>query len=395
MQAGVTDTKLKEVQEAGKAIHETEKTLDLIEKQSGDAFKEAIEAQASVIETKVDLVDVTHSAIETKRVGCPMLPKTSIRVYQGILANLLALGKEGSAGRLYAVLAGDGSHVIDVITNEDMSTLEPCILSDAVQSRWTNLNISPMGLVAWAEEDQQDIQRYVPYLECLKSSFKTLLMVFMNGGADPVFWEVSPKSDGASTQRCSGVNARSGRKKGHEYRVVAFTALGKANVEAIGDAVSRIVTDDFKGKLSKQFKADAAQEEHFERFYVPADGWCFWHAILAALSFDTWSALPRHSSGYATNSRTVKLETERAKALAARTMDSAMELGIDPARLAEIKHNGVVGVDELQWICAAMELNVRRYIEEEVGVINIGKNSALYIEHIYIYVYTVAASIAG
>ena len=367
----------------------------MIEQQSGDALKEAIQTQAEVSDTKVDLVDVTISAIQTKRLEFPTLPTSKICVYQGIMANLMALGKEGTGGRLYAILAGDGSHVIDVITTVDLSTLESCISSDAMQSRWTKLDISAMGLVVWADEDQQDIQRYMPCLECLKSPFKTLLMVFMNGGADPVFWEVSPSAADAQTRRCGGVNKHSGRKKGHEYRVVPFDALGASNVAAIDDAVSRVVANDFKDKLSKQLKAEAPpkpQEDHFERFFVPADGWCFWHAIIASLSFDSWVALPRHPGGYAANNRTVKVEADRAKALAVRTMDSARELGIDSARLEEIKQTGVVGVDELQWICAAMELNIRCYIEDEASMgllknhFSRAPNKSIYIVCAYIYI---------
>ena len=126
-------------------------------------------------------------------------------------------------------------------------------------------------------------------------------------------------------------------------------------------------------KVTGKVKKVSGDDKHeLEVQFTPADGYCFWHSMLSCLDFDNWKAVPRKDSGYSVNSRLVKEEEDKARALATMVMATATKNGADTARIADISKTGCVEVVDVQWLVCALKMNIRCTISDEVGAVDSG-----------------------
>ena len=358
-------TSMDYVEKTGKSFVSTEKALATIAAQSEPAFADAMKQEAPANQPEMELVNVTHTVFTGCDVKLPELPKSQISIYQGIIANLMSWGRDDFGGRLCGIMAGDGKSVTDVIMCKD---LPACISADVTTTRWKSLNIYPMGLVMWKNDEIHSVDPYMPLLQSLDTPFQQLVFVFMCGGADPIIWDVSISDANVVTHwRCSGPKNDSGRKKDHKYRVVDFQALGKNTEAQMKETMRAYFQESMNNKFQKKLDSLASSPRcQCAEFTVPADGLCFWHAVLAAIDFETWSSIPRHENGYAKNKRSLKHEEDRAKALMNLAMEKATRGDVDKGRITEIQTaGGCVDLGDLKWICIALGINVRCTISDE------------------------------
>ena len=369
-QAGVLASSMHNVEKTGKTFVSTETALASIASHSQPALAEVIEQTSLASDSSIKMVDITHTAVSSAHCLGPELPKSKISIYQGIIANLISWGRDDCNGKLCGILAGDSKTVLDVIMCKDLTGT---LSLDVLKTRWDTLNVFPMGIAFWTK-DTPSIDQFNDWVKQLKSPFEELVFVFMNGGDDPVVWDISvPENGSLKACRCSGPKKESGRKKDHKYRVVDIQAVGKNTMTNMTDTMSKVFQDYVKDIVAKKMIAgDTSSKRTLQEHCVPADGMCFWHSELAGLDFESWLAIPRKTSGYATNKRILKAEAARAQALLDKTMDTASQQGVDSGMIAEIcGHGGSVDVHDLVWICKAMGINVRCTIAEEAGFVGV------------------------
>ena len=99
---------------------------------------------------------------------------------------------------------------------------------------------------------------------------------------------------------------------------------------------------------------------------VPADGLCCYHSVLASLTYDVWCKVPRHSNGYAINSRTVKREEHDANEF----RDMALSLSTEGDELLKnlahrVSERSYVDIVELSWLGQVLDLAIRCTISDE------------------------------
>ena len=361
-QVGVLAKSMTAAQKVGKAAVSTEKALSSIAKQSEISFQEAMEHQSPPTTQEIKFTDVTHTLF-AKQVEDEFLP-SSFCIYKGIIANLTSWGRQDQGDYLCGIMAGDGKSVLDVVVS---SNFQGCISSDCYQERLSNMKLQTMGIVCWVKDFKQPLDKFVQPLRDLKSPSKTVILLVMCGGLDPMVWEVFLPDEGdAKFTRCSGPKTQSGRKKNEEYRVLDLSALSKSTTDTMNDTVAKVFQDNFKNMVAQKLKAtEASEARKLQVHYVPADGFCFWHSIVGALEFDAWSAVPRKESGYSSNHRIVKNEEEKAKSLMQMTMARASGMDVDADTIANIYQSGCVEVGDLHWISNAMGISVRCTISDE------------------------------
>ena len=328
-------------EKAGKSMVATEKALDSISKDSEEVFMEAMGKQKPPDETDMKLVDVTHTMFA--KAEQESLPESTISIYKGLIANLMSWGRKTYDGKLCGIMAGDGESVTDCVVCTDF---DKCIQSDTLSSRMDDLGVHPMGLVVWIKGKEPSIEQFSPLLQALESLFDPIILMVMSGGNDPCIWEVSISQDGdVKYQRCSGAKSESGRKKKEKYRVVDFQALGKNTTNNMSDVLASLLKKSVKEKVTGKVKKVSGDDKHeLEVQFTPADGYCFWHSMLGCLDFDNWKAVPRKDSGYSINSRLVKEEEDKTRALATMVMATATKNGADTARIADISKTGCLYV---------------------------------------------------
>lgn len=113
----------------------------------------------------------------------------------------------------------------------------------------------------------------------------------------------------------------------------------------MSDVLASLLKKSVKEKVTGKVKKVSGDDKHeLEVQFTPADGYCFWHSILGCLDFDNWKAVPRKDSGYSINSRLVKEEEDKARALATMVMATATKNGADTARIADISKTGCLYV---------------------------------------------------
>lgn len=363
-QAGVLATSLHSAEKAGKSCVVTEKALAKISEKSKKTLEETVDnmkKQEASEKKDMKLVDVTHTLFEKH--ASVELPPSQVFIYKGIFSNLMSWGRNDLGGKLCGLLAGDGKTVTDVVICTDF---EKCTQSPNLQNRWEDLEVKPMGIAVWASEPDSPVDQFMPLLRALKSPFELQVLVVMFGGSDPSVWDISMPKDGEETRHlCSGSKSQSGRKKDEKYRVVDFDSIGKNCTSDMNDIVSALLRKTLKQKLAGKMQISPSTEQSFEEHVVPADGLCFWHCVLASLDFSTWIGVPRKDSGYATNTRLVKSEEDRARALMTKVMRTAADLGVEASKIEEVMATGCATVEHLPWISKALQLDVRCTISDQ------------------------------
>lgn len=347
-------------EKAGKSGVATDKALESISESSSKMLEETIMTKEVPKNDEMKLVDVTHTMFE--KYEKKQFPESKFRVYKGIIANLISWGRNDFDGKLCGVLAGDGTTVTDVIVSTDF---EKCMASDVVHNRWEDLEVKPMGMAVWSRKPQPSVDHLIPSLRDLKSTFETQLLIVMSGGQDPAMWDIHlPKAGPVTCCQCSSA-ARSGKKKDDKYRVVDFNALGHTTMSSMSATVSMLIQNSLKKKLATKLKSNSVETSSLRQHCVPADGLCFWHCVLGYNHFESWYAVPRKESGYALNSRHVKNEEDMARQLMNEVMDRAVDNGVDSTMVEDIRKTGSIYVDDLPWVCKALNLNVRCTISDE------------------------------
>ena len=363
-QAGILATSMLTAEKAGKSCAITDKALHTISESSEKTFEETMKKQTIPEADDMKFVDMTHMVFQKHEEK--QLPESKFCIYKGIVANLMSWGRNDSVGKLCGVMAGDGRTVSDVIISKDF---KKCIESELAINRWEDLAIKPMGIVVWVKEPQHSVDSFVTLLHELKSPFTTLMLVIMCGGKDPAVWDISISKEGVVTCcQCDGVKAQSGKKKDEKYRVVDFDVLGHTTTSSMSSTVAAMLKKSLKQRFSEKMSPSSslhAETSNLSEHLTPADGFCFWHAILGSLDFERWIAVPRKDSGYATNSRIVKQEESMARALMTEAMGKAIENGVDPNVIEEIKDTGCVCVEHIPWVSKALQLNIRCTISDE------------------------------
>ena len=384
LQAGVLEKSMQTAEKAGKSFVNTEKAIDSISKESEATFMEAMEKQVLPDDSEMKLVDVTHQLF-AKQPEQKFVP-SSICIYKGIIANLISWGRNDHGGKLCGIMAGDGKSVLDVVVCTDFDS---CILSDSLKQRWANFDIQPMGLVVWVTDYDSPIDQFGKRMQALKSPFKTLVLVTMCGGLDPMVWDVSiSEEDEIEYTRRSGPKEQSGRNKDEKYRVVDFQALSKTIACTMDETVSAYLESSVKEKLGhKMKKMKCSEKTSLEQQCAPADGYCLWHSVLGSLDFEAWSTVPRKESGYAANARIVKNEEDKARALMKMTMEKACEQGVDIDKVEEIRKHGSVDIADLDWVANALMMNIRCTISDEAHLCGSGGWAAAFPLNKYIYIY--------
>ena len=124
---------------------------------------------------------------------------------------------------------------------------------------------------------------------------------------------------------------------------------------------------------TKQQNEKMVRKNHatFVKKPVPADGLCCYHSVLANLKYDTWCKIPRYSSGYAKNNRTVKREEENATEL--RELALSLTPGHDELlqQLADrVSERCYVDIVELSWLGQVLNLAIRCTISDEAWFAN-------------------------
>lgn len=111
--------------------------------------------------------------------------------------------------------------------------------------------------------------------------------------------------------------------------------------------------------MGKAVAKHSLESKHcFEKVTVPADGYCFWHSVLAGLQPSKFCSIERCASGWPVNKRQEKVEAAAAKHL----LKLAVNAGVD-AR--EFPH-GYVHLDQIAVVAAKLNLAVRCTISDEV-----------------------------
>ena len=165
---------------------------------------------------------------------------------------------------------------------------------------------------------------------------------------------------------------------GFHIYIVQYTAVLYAiiNGTLLSCEVSALVQNAVMQQIAvatEQQNEKLARKNHatFVKKPVPADGLCCYHSILANRNYDTWCKIPRHSSGYAKNNRTVKREEEDAQEL------RELALSLTPEHDELLHHLSVrasercyVDLMELSWLGQVLNLAIRCTISDEAGFAN-------------------------
>eukprot|EP00438_Fugacium_kawagutii_P014416 Skav236071 [mRNA] locus=scaffold2211:153024:160283:+ [translate_table: standard] len=253
------------------------------------------------------------------------------------------------------ILAGKDDVVLDVILGTDVSNI---LVTPELIQRWDNLQYQIMGLVEFVEDNAEvhtdmDLEHIQ---ELFAQTQKPLLMIRIGNSTDPKSWMFHDDNDDASAKltACKLDNEGKKRRKNADYRITPADQLGVTFEDEAAFLVSQAICNQM-GKAIAKHSLDS--KHRFEKVTVPADGYCFWHSILASLQPKKYCSIERCASGWPVNKRQEKVEAAASKHL----LQLAVNAGLDAT---EFPH-GYVHLDQIALVAAKLNLAVRCTISDE------------------------------
>ena len=304
--------------------------------------------------------DVTTSFLETKKPTHPARPASKYFVYRGIVLSLTGR-KMDERQKSVGIMAGANDIVIEVCIAENLQDALSC---SELKTRWEKLEFDLVGLVAWDHEN--DPSKYTEQMAVLlsKQVEKPLLLLLIDSSGQMHSWEFKTSCDqDAFIAVDISSNKNKNRRKELDFKIYPLGQVGVTFEDTAKSAVIKAVSDHLGAALVASSSASSSSSKAalqvFKRVAVPADGFCFWHSILAGLNSDKFCAIRRHMIGCAVNSRQEQRESREAKKLAQTVAGSRDVDCLFP--------NGYVELPQIEMIGWNLNLAIRVSVSEEAG----------------------------
>ena len=374
---------------AGKQAVANEKALTQIAKAGGDDIQAVAQTSTGVTSLE-NAKDITRQFMAPKLEYGPSLYEGKISMYKGLIKGLPVFTDR------IAMLAGEKNTVYDAIT---AASPQDVLQNEDVQLRWKQLSYVPLGVAVL--NATKSAKEYALELQALELSNPTLLLVmFRHGSNIPQCYEIADsdcsKSSSEPTIEMIPIclrNLSENRKKGNQYSVLPVEKIGVS----IQDEAEALVYQAIKSHIATAISSepepdhDSSSHQHSdEKIFVvakpvPADGMCFFHAVLASMHTDAYNSIPRKDSGYPVNQRQQQLEESSAKSLLNAVLERADQGNSDEdvARAANLRANSSVNLTDVDWIARKLGLGIRCTLDEKAFGLK-----KIHVHHVPFFAYT-------
>lgn len=314
-------------------------------------------AKESKANKVVEAEDVTAAFLEPEAYHGPVPLASQYFVYRGLVQALVGR-KIVSASKDVGIMAGSNDIVHEVCI---ASEVKNALCHPELMDRWTNQNFELMGLVVWDACKDHDHDKYKEDMALLmsKQASKPLLLLICHSGSVEAAWEFNAEHCPNGFVHVELNNKNKNRRKDTDFKVFALERIGVTFDDTAKFLVTRAIQEQIAVKLQNVSKQSNHDWLPFKKYKVPADGYCFWHSVLAGLQPKTFQSVPRYRNGFAVNPRQEKQEFSAAKELmqmAASDMDGRM-----------LFQNGFVDLFQIQSVGQQLNLAIRVTIEDEAG----------------------------
>lgn len=364
----------KSIQATTKTSNETiaqQKVLATIGKLSGNDIQEVATVNHDKVVQLENATDITRQFLAPKVQFGPALSDAKISIYKGCLKGIRNYANQ------FAVFAGTNGVVFDAILAESPTEV---MQNQEVQHRWKRLSYLPLGICVL--DATRPAKEYLEHLQSLESTSPELVLVtFRSDSTTPQCYEVANASANASSSASSIElvqvclqSLNENKKKGHNYLVVPVEKVGTTLEDeatclvhaALRKHVSSVLDDTQKTNHHMNVPDLNAPRVFVAPKPVPADGLCFFHAVIGSMHLDSYSSIPRQASGYAINQRQRSLEETSAKTLLQSVLDKSDPTSAEECALAtHLKINRQVELARMSWVARTLQLGIRCAIDHE------------------------------
>ena len=296
--------------------------------------------------------DVTMEFLVDSKLHGPDLLSCPYAMYRGLTQALLASKDKYVRKQQIGILGGNNDLVLDVILGTDVTTT---LDTPELNSRWDSLEYQPMGLVLFADgDDNSPLQHVATVREVFARVQKPVLLIVFGKSIEPMTWMFNDHDESEKFIRVEIDSKGKKRRKNADYRVIPVDQLGVT----FDDEAAFLVSQAICNQLGKVVSSEQGMEKQcFEKKAVPPDGYCFWHSVLAGLQPERFCRIERSENGWAINKRQEKLEETAAKHL----LQLAVDAGLDP----NLFKHGYVDVAHIASVAKKLNLAVRCTMSNE------------------------------
>ena len=319
-----------------------------------------------------DTKDITTSFLEATKPKKSERPTCTYFVYRGLVQSLLGRSVTEHQ-KLVGIMAGAKNSVIEICIAENVQEALAC---SELKSRWEKLQYDLLGLVVWDHE--KDPQKYTEPMALLlsKQAEKALLLLLVHSSGHTHTWEFNASSDQEAFIQVDMCNTNKNRRKDTDFKIYPLDRVGVTFEDTAKSAIAKAVGAHLHAALHESHPKTSVPTptlHTFKKFSVPADGFCFWHSVLAGLQFDQFSKVKRLLDGCAVNARQAANELKAAKQLR-KTVAGSEDAD-------ELFQHGYVGLSQIHAIGEALNLAIRVTVEPEA-------RSFFCCACVYIYIYS-------
>ena len=195
--------------------------------------------------------DVTMEFLVDSKLHGPDLLSCPYAMYRGLTQALLASKDKYVRKQQIGILGGNNDLVLDVILGTDVTTT---LDTPELNSRWDSLEYQPMGLVLFADgDDNSPLQHVATVREVFARVQKPVLLIVFGKFIEPMTWMFNDHDESEKFIRVEIDSKGKNRRKNADYRVIPVDQLGVTFDDEAAFLVSQAICNQL-GKIALKKK---------------------------------------------------------------------------------------------------------------------------------------------